>query len=354
MKFLDRAKIYLKAGDGGNGCASFRREKFIEYGGPDGGDGGKGGNIWIKAANNLNTLIDYRYTQHVKAERGHNGMGRQRTGGGGKDIILKVPVGTQIFDDSEENLLMDFTKEGQTFLIAKGGDGGFGNIKFTTSTNRAPRKATEGWPGDEMAIWLRLKLIANVGLIGFPNAGKSTFLSAMTSAKAKAADYPFTTLHPQLGIMRIHDKECVVADLPGLIEGAHEGVGLGHRFLGHAERCQVLLHLIDITSEDVVHQYEIIRRELELYNSELQTRPEIIVLTKKDMVQDEDIEEKIKALQEIKNTSKLCVISSHARVGLDELMQETFDILEKTGLFDEVSDEEGMGKKHRDYHPLNR
>lgn len=326
MKFLDRVKIHLKSGDGGDGCASFRREKFLEFGGPDGGDGGKGGDIWVHAINDLNTLIDYRYTQHIKSERGQNGMGRQRTGKGGSDIIIKVPVGTQIFDETEETLIVDMIEENQKFLIAKGGDGGYGNIKFATSTNRAPRKSTKGWPGEEFSIWMNLKLIANVGLVGFPNAGKSTLLSTVTRAKAKAAAYPFTTLYPQLGVVRMHDKEFVMADLPGLIEGAHEGVGLGHRFLAHAERCQLLLHLIDGTEEDIVKQYDLIRNELVKYNEDLSKRPEIVVITKSDEVLDEEMHEKKTELEKHIKTDAY-VISALARKNIDPLLDKVFNLL---------------------------
>lgn len=262
MKFLDEAKIFIKSGDGGPGCISFRREKYIEYGGPDGGDGGKGGDVVVEAVDNLNTLIDYRYQQHFKAERGHHGMGANRSGRNGKDIILKVPIGTQIFHDDKETLLADLTEGGQRIVLLKGGIGGRGNTHFKTSTNQAPRRADTGMPGEELWIWLRLKLIADAGLIGLPNAGKSTFLAATSRAKPKIADYPFTTLHPNLGVVYIDQKEFVLADIPGLIEGAHEGHGLGTRFLGHVERCSVLIHLIDGTQEDPLKAYQTIRDEL--------------------------------------------------------------------------------------------
>ncbi|MBV9260075.1 MAG: GTPase ObgE, partial [Pseudolabrys sp.] len=276
MKFLDEAKVYVKSGDGGNGCAAFRREKFIEFGGPSGGDGGKGGDVIVEAVDGLNTLIDYRYQQHFKAERGENGMGKDRHGAGGKDITLKVPVGTQIYDEDGETLLADLTERGQCMTIAKGGNGGWGNLHFKSSTNRAPRKANPGEPGEELTIRLRLKLIADAGLVGLPNAGKSTFLATVSAARPKIADYPFTTLHPQLGVVDIDRHEFVLADLPGLIEGAHEGTGLGDRFLGHTERCRVLLHLVDGTQDDPDEAYRVVRRELEAYGHGLTDKSEIV------------------------------------------------------------------------------
>ncbi len=264
MKFLDEAKIYIQSGAGGNGCVSFRREKFIEFGGPNGGDGGKGGDVIVEAVDGLNTLIDYRYQQHFKAKAGGNGMGKDRHGAGGKDAVLKVPVGTQVYEEDGETLLADLTQVGQRVTILTGGNGGFGNTHFKSSTNRAPRRANPGEPAVEMTIRLRLKLIADAGLIGLPNAGKSTFLAAVSAAKPKIADYPFTTLHPQLGVVRVDQREFVLADLPGLIEGAHEGTGLGDRFLGHTERCNVLLHLVDGTAEDPGAAYKIVRNELEI------------------------------------------------------------------------------------------
>jgi GTP-binding protein len=299
MKFLDEAKIFIQSGDGGAGCVSFRREKFIEYGGPNGGDGGCGGNIYALAVNNLNTLIDYRYQQHFKAAKGHHGMGSNRQGANSDDIILRVPVGTQIFEDDKETLIADLTEFNQKVLLAKGGDGGFGNTHFKSSTNQAPRKATPGWPGEEKWIWLRLKLIADAGLIGLPNAGKSTFLAAVTRAKPKIADYPFTTIHPQLGVVYCNEREFVLADLPGLIENAHQGTGLGHRFLGHIERCNVLLHLIDATQDDIEQSYLIIRQELEQYHPDLPHKPEVIALNKCDALPLDIIEEKVKILEKI-------------------------------------------------------
>src|SRR5437764_5461036 len=265
MKFLDQCKIYLKSGDGGRGAMSFRREKFIEFGGPDGGMGGKGGDIVFVAADNLNTLIDYRYQQHFRAQNGRGGAGANRTGANGRDLVLKVPVGTQVFEDDKETLLADLTRPGQRVLLLRGGDGGFGNAHYKSSTNQAPRRADLGWPGHELWVWLRLKLIADAGLVGLPNAGKSTLLSPPSHAQPKIADYPFTTLHPQLGVVRLDDNEFVLADLPGLIQNAHEGVGLGDRFLGHVERCRVLLHLVDGTGEHAGEDYKTVRHELEAY-----------------------------------------------------------------------------------------
>src|SRR5919197_100374 len=282
MKFLDQAKIYLKSGDGGAGACSFRREKFIEFGGPDGGDGGRGGSIVLEAVANLNTLIDYRYQQHFRAPNGRGGAGRNRTGADGDDLVLKVPVGTQILDEDKEEVLVDLTEPGQRVVFLQGGDGGFGNTHYKSSTNRAPRRADPGWPGQERWVWLRLKLIADAGLVGLPNAGKSTLLSAVSRARPKIADYPFTTLKPQLGVVQARGEEFVVADLPGLIEGASEGAGLGPRFLGPLERCADILHLIDGTEEDVVGAWRTIRRELEAYGHGLAEKPEIIALNKSD------------------------------------------------------------------------
>src|SRR5918997_3764737 len=273
MKFLDQAKIFIASGGGGAGCVSFRREKFIEFGGPNGGDGGRGGDVWVECVDGLNTLIDYRYQQHFKAQRGEHGMGANRTGANGKDAVLKVPVGTEILGEDGETLIADMTEVGQRVRLAKGGNGGFGKAHFTTSTNRAPRRANPGQEGEERWIWLRLKLIADAGLVGLPNAGKSTFLATVSAAKPKIADYPFTTLHPQLGVVRIDEREYVLADIPGLIEGAHEGAGLGDRFLGHVERCRVLLHLVDGTSEHAGRAYELVRTELHAYGHDLDSKP---------------------------------------------------------------------------------
>ncbi|MCB1563397.1 MAG: GTPase ObgE [Alphaproteobacteria bacterium] len=282
MKFLDEAKIYLKSGDGGPGCLSFRREKYVEFGGPDGGNGGRGGNVVFESVAAMNTLIDFRYKQHFRAQNGHNGAGANRTGAGGSDCVIRVPVGTQILAEDKETILADFTEEGQKQIFLKGGDGGFGNAHYKSATNQAPRKATPGWPGQEMAIWLRLKLIADAGLVGLPNAGKSTFLAACSNARPKIADYPFTTLHPNLGVVKAGDTDFVIADIPGLIEGAHEGTGLGTRFLGHVERTSVLLHLIDITQDDLVSAYQTIRNELREYGHGLEDKEEIIALNKCD------------------------------------------------------------------------
>src|SRR5262247_485950 len=282
MKFLDEAKVYIRSGDGGNGCVSFRREKFIEFGGPNGGDGGTGGDVVAVAVEGLNTLIDYRYQQHFKAKRGGNGMGKDRAGANGADAVLKVPVGTQVFEEYGETLLADLTAPGEHVVLAKGGNGGFGNAHFKSSTNRAPRHANPGQPGEERTIRLRLKLIADAGLVGLPNAGKSTFLAAVSAAKPKIADYPFTTLHPQLGVVEVDGREFVLADLPGLIEGAHEGTGLGDRFLGHTERCRVLLHLVEGTGDDASEAYKIVRGELEAYGHVLVDKPEIVALSKAD------------------------------------------------------------------------
>src|SRR5690349_20191365 len=297
MKFLDQAKVFIRSGDGGSGSVSFRREKFIEFGGPDGGDGGRGGDVWVEAVDGLNTLIDYRYQQHFKAKTGTHGMGRNMTGAKGADVTLKVPAGTQIFAEDNETLICDLTVVGQRFLLAKGGNGGFGNAHFKTSTNQAPRRANPGLEGLERWIWLRLKLIADAGLVGLPNAGKSTFLAAVTAAKPKIADYPFTTLHPNLGVVRSDGREFVMADIPGLIEGAHEGVGLGVRFLGHVERCRVLLHLVDGTQEDVADAYRLVRKEIKAYGHGLATKPEIVALNKIDALDAAAIKTKLAALK---------------------------------------------------------
>ena len=282
MKFLDEAKIFIKSGDGGNGCVSFRREKYVEYGGPNGGDGGRGGDVEFHAVENLNTLIDFRYRQHFKAARGQDGMGRDMSGKGGDTLVVEVPTGTQIFDETKNHLLFDLTEAGQTVTVARGGDGGRGNTHFKSSVTQAPRKSEPGWQGQEFWVWLRLKLIADVGLLGLPNAGKSTFLSAVSAAKPKIADYPFTTLHPNLGIVDLDGRSFVVADIPGLIEGASEGAGIGTRFLGHVERTKVLLHLIDITQDKPAEAYRTVRGELEAYDPDFAQRPEVIALNKTD------------------------------------------------------------------------
>ena len=284
MKFLDQVKIYIKAGNGGDGSPSFRREKFIEFGGPDGGDGGNGGSIILRAERNLNTLIDYRYQQHHKAKRGDNGAGQNRTGKGGENLILKVPLGTQVFEEDNKTLLYDFVRVGEEFIVAKGGKGGLGNTRFKSSTNRAPRKFTKGSLGEEYTIWLQLKTIADVGIIGLPNAGKSSLLAAMTNASPKIANYQFTTLNPNLGVAVYDDKEITVADIPGLIEGAHKGTGLGIKFLKHVERCKSLLHMIDITNEDIKKSYNQVKNELKKYSKKLSKKKELVVLNKIDLI----------------------------------------------------------------------
>lgn len=320
MKFLDEAKIYVKAGDGGNGACSFRHEKFLEFGGPDGGNGGNGGDIVFQAVENLNTLIDFRYQQHFKAQRGKNGAGRNCTGASGEDLIIKVPVGTQIMDETGSIVLADMIKDGDTFTVAKGGKGGRGNDSYKSSTNQAPEQADPGTPGEELWVWLKLKIIADAGLIGLPNAGKSTFLSVISRAKPKIADYPFTTIHPNLGMARVDDNMILVADIPGLIEGASTGVGLGTKFLKHVERCKVLIHLIDATQEDVVTPYKTIRKELKKYSPLLAQKPEIIALNKIDSLLPEEIEEKTAVLKKaIKK--KVYTISGVAKQGITNVLR---------------------------------
>ncbi len=293
MKFLDQVKIYVKAGDGGSGSPSFRREKFIEFGGPDGGDGGKGGSVILKSERNLNTLIDYRYQQHFKAERGGDGSGKNKTGKGGKNLVLKVPIGTQVFEEDNKTVIFDFKKENEEFVIANGGKGGFGNTRFKSSTNRAPKKFTKGVNGEEYWIWLQLKTIADIGIIGLPNAGKSSLLASLTSANPKIANYKFTTLNPNLGVAMYDDKEITLADIPGLIEGAHKGTGLGIKFLKHIERCKTLLHLIDITEEDQVKTYKQVRNELKKYSKDLLKKEELVVFNKVDLIAKDQINKKI-------------------------------------------------------------
>ena len=297
MKFLDEAKIYIQSGKGGPGCVSFRREKYVEYGGPDGGNGGKGGDVYFEVVETLNTLIDFRYQQHFKAQSGDHGQGRNKTGAGGDDLVIRVPVGTQILDEEKEVVLADLVEAGTKLKFLKGGDGGFGNTHYKSAVNQAPRKFTPGWPGQEMAVWLRLKMIADVGLLGLPNAGKSTFLAACSNAKPKIADYPFTTLHPNLGVVKAGERDFVIADIPGLIEGAHEGHGLGTRFLGHVERTSVLLHIIDCTQDDIVGAYNTIRNEVVKYEKELGGREEIVVLNKADALGEELALDQAKTLE---------------------------------------------------------
>ncbi|WP_375666900.1 MULTISPECIES: GTPase ObgE [unclassified Bartonella] len=327
MKFLDQAKVYICSGNGGSGAVSFRREKFIEFGGPDGGNGGRGGDVWALVVDGLNTLIDYRYQQHFKAKTGGHGKGRNMTGEKGNDVILKVPVGTQIFEEDNTTLICDLTEVGQRYRLAKGGNGGFGNLHFTTSTNRAPRRANRGLAGEERAIWLRLKLIADAGLVGLPNAGKSTFLASTTAAKPKVADYPFTTLHPHLGVVRIDGREFVLADIPGLIEGAHEGVGIGDRFLGHVERCRVLLHLISSQEEDVAKAYQIVRHELEAYGNNLSDKTEIVALSQIDTLTIEEREAKREALQRAAD-QPVMMFSAVSREGLENVLRAGAHIIE--------------------------
>lgn len=340
MKFLDQAKVYIRSGNGGAGSVSFRREKFLEFGGPDGGDGGRGGDVWAIAVDGLNTLIDYRYQQHFKAKTGMHGMGRNMTGAKGADSILKVPVGTQIFEEDNETLICDLTEIGQKFRLAKGGNGGFGNLHFTTSTNRAPRRANPGLEGEERTIWLRLKLIADGGLVGLPNAGKSTFLAAVTAAKPKIADYPFTTLHPNLGVARIDAREFVLADIPGLIEGAHEGIGIGDRFLGHVERCRVLLHLVSAQEDDVAKAYTTIRGELEAYGHGLSDKPEIVALSQVDILDDQAKAQKIKELEKASGQSVIA-FSAVSHQGLDNTLRAVAKIIEasRSGEQDDVKED---------------
>lgn len=342
MKFLDEAKIHLQSGNGGGGCVAFRREKYIEYGGPDGGNGGKGGDVIFIAVDNLNTLIDFRYQQHFKAQHGQNGSGRDRTGADGKDMIIKVPIGTQIYDDEREYLLADFTEAGQEIRLLRGGDGGMGNAHYKSSTNQAPKYSTPGFPGQSISVWLRLKLIADVGLLGLPNAGKSTFLARTTAAKPKIADYPFTTLKPQLGVVNQDGMEFVIADIPGLIEGAAEGAGLGTRFLGHIERCKVLLHLIDGTQEDVTGAYKMIRHELSEYDEEVMQKPEIVVLNKVDAMDAGDIKSKTQKLKRA-SKAKVFAMSGVSGEGLNEVLRALSAIIRGEHLEDDVIEEEDSG-----------
>jgi len=339
MKFLDQARIYVRSGDGGAGCVSFRREKFIEFGGPDGGDGGRGGDVIAICVEGLNTLIDYRFMQHFKAKTGMHGMGRNRAGAKGSDAELKVPVGTQIYEEDGETLIADMTEVGQRVVIARGGNGGFGNLHFTTSTNRAPRRANPGQPGKELTIWLRLKLIADAGLVGLPNAGKSTFLASVSAAKPKIADYPFTTLHPNLGVVNSDGREFVLADIPGLIEGAHEGHGLGDRFLGHIERCRVLLHLVDAGCDHAGEAYKTVRHELEAYEHGLSEKAEIVALSKCDTVDEEILKKQMERLKRAMRTAgppladgekrkSPVVLSAATRLGVTETLRDLVRVID--------------------------
>ena len=340
MKFLDRAKIYIASGAGGAGCLSFRREKFIEFGGPNGGDGGRGGHVFAEAVENLNTLIDFRYQQHYTAKNGRPGEGSNRTGADGADLIIKVPVGTQIFEEDEETLIADLETPGERVLLAKGGNGGFGNARFKSSTNQAPRRANPGQPSEERTIWLRLKLIADFGLVGLPNAGKSTFLAAVSAAKPKIADYPFTTLHPNLGVVRLGEGESfVIADIPGLIEGAHEGAGIGDRFLGHVERCAAIVHLVDGTAEDVASAYLTVRGELEAYGGGLDEKTEIVCLNKIDALSDDEKSAKLKALSKAAGRPARA-ISGVSGAGIPALLRDLMRIKTGAALDDAPADEE--------------
>ena len=322
MKFLDQAKIFIKAGKGGSGSAGFRREKFIEYGGPDGGDGGDGGSVILIAEENLNTLIDFRFQQHFKAEKGQDGMGKKKTGKSGKDLVLKIPIGTQIFEEDNNTLIEDLKNKGQKIIIAKGGRKGLGNVRFKSSTNRAPRKKTDGTEGESLWIWLQLKVIADVGIIGMPNAGKSSLLSALTKARPKIANYPFTTLNPNLGVATYLDKEITLADIPGLIEGAHEGMGLGDKFLRHIERCKSLIHLIDISSENILEDYLGVRNELSKYSKTLMKKKEIIVFNKIDMLNTNEINKKINSFKNKikKKNYKISVVQKKNLTSIKEIL----------------------------------
>ncbi|MBB3020433.1 GTP-binding protein [Microvirga lupini] len=344
MKFLDQAKIYIRSGNGGGGAISFRREKFIEFGGPDGGDGGRGGDVWAECVEGLNTLIDYRYQQHFKAKTGGHGMGKNRHGAKGADAVLKVPAGTEILEEDGETVIADMTHVGQRVLLAKGGNGGFGNAYFTTSTNRAPRRANPGQEGIERTLILRLKLIADAGLVGLPNAGKSTFLATTTAAKPKIADYPFTTLHPGLGVVRAYGREFVLADIPGLIEGASEGVGLGDRFLSHVERCRVLLHLVEGTSEDAGEAYKTVRHEIEAYGHGLDEKPEIVALSKADALDEDTLKEQLKKLKKACRQNPY-VISSASGQGVQEVLQALL------GVIDQAKIEEEPTQPQEEWHP---
>lgn len=347
MHFLDQSKIYLRSGSGGNGCLSFRREKYVEFGGPDGGDGGRGGHIIFECVAGLNTLIDFRYKQHFKAARGGHGMGKNRTGASAKDLVIQVPVGTQVLDEDQDTLIADFTHPGERLTLLEGGSGGLGNTHFKSSVNRAPRRTTKGEPGREMWVWLRLKLLADAGLVGLPNAGKSTFLSRVTRAKPKIGDYPFTTINPQLGVVQADDNEFVLADIPGLIEGAHEGAGLGDRFLGHVERCGVLLHLVDATADDVVADYETVEAELEAYGHGLMDKERVIGLNKCDAIDDDDEAEKIKALEAVSG-AEVFPISAASGAGVLPLLRRLVAIVGRPSdsetTFEAPADDEALAE----------
>ncbi|MEO1199254.1 MAG: GTPase ObgE [Pseudomonadota bacterium] len=351
MKFLDQARVYIKAGDGGHGCLSFRREKFVEFGGPDGGDGGRGGDVFAECVEGLNTLVDYRYRQHVKAKNGRPGMGKQRTGAGGDDAVLKVPVGTVVLDEDHETILADLTEVGQRVRLAKGGNGGFGNLRFKSSTNRAPRQVNPGEPGEERTIWLRLKLIADAGLVGLPNAGKSTFLARVSAAKPKIGAYPFTTIHPNLGVVAARSGEFVLADIPGLIEGAHEGAGLGDRFLGHIERCRVLLHLVDAEQENVADAYRTVRSELIAYDAGLEDKPEVLALSRIDTIDDEALEDLRRALAEAagREVNDVLAVSAATGSGVEVVLNAVMGQIRATK---EVDTSARMVETDADWHPL--
>ena len=323
MKFLDQSKVFIKAGDGGSGSASFRREKYIEFGGPDGGDGGRGGSIIFVADKNLNTLIDFRYQQHFKAEKGQDGKGKKKTGKSGKDLILKVPVGTQILEEDNNTLIEDLTKSEKKINIASGGKGGLGNVRFKSSTNRSPRKKTDGEKGESFWIWLQLKVIADIGIVGMPNSGKSSLLSVLTSAKPKIANYPFTTINPNLGVASYKNREITLADIPGLIEGAHEGIGLGDKFLRHIERCKNILHLIDITNDDLIENYSKVRKELSKYSNKLVKKREIVVFNKTDMITKEEVNKKLDTFKK-KINKKVILISALKHIGLKDIKEDLF------------------------------
>ncbi|TWD53334.1 GTP-binding protein [Agrobacterium vitis] len=347
MKFLDEAKVYIFSGAGGAGAVSFRREKFIEFGGPDGGDGGRGGDVWVEAVNGLNTLIDFRFQQHFKASIGMHGMGRNRTGSNGESVTLKVPVGTQIFEEDNETLIVDMVTEGQRFRLATGGNGGFGNTHFKSSTNQAPNWANPGLPGEEKTIWLRLKLIADAGLVGLPNAGKSTFLASVTRARPKIANYPFTTLHPNLGVATVDEREFILADIPGLIEGAHEGVGIGDRFLGHVERTRVLLHLVSAQEEDVAKAYKTVSYELEAYDGGLEDKPEIVALSQIDVLDEDELKKKAKALQKACG-KKPMLISAITGKGMTDVLRALRDVIvENRGYEDNMISDRPKKMRHK-------